>query len=37
MILVFEKQVQIPLVLSITVIIAYIANYTKSNIMEVIY
>lgn len=39
MIFVFGKQLQISLVafLNITVIIAYTTNYTKSNLMEVIY
>lgn len=39
MVLVFGKQVQISLVdlFNVTVIIAYTANYTKSDIMEVIY
>lgn len=39
MIFVFGKQLQIsPVVFcNITVIIAYIANYTKSHLMEVIY
>lgn len=39
MIFVFGKLLQISLVafFNITVIIAYIANYTKSDLMEVIY